>query len=134
MGATSGAGTAYSSVALEVTPDFRWGSCYSIFSFMCMFCISLFVLLSFFFRSLCCLFWLPLWYVQTLHIFTGMLCLLVALTAVVLCNSYPYHGTTEYVCKDDEASVHYSHQRSMSPYMISVKQQNTHNLFGKSIQ
>jgi hypothetical protein len=27
---------------------FYWGSCYSIFSFMCMFCRSLFVLLSFF--------------------------------------------------------------------------------------
>ena len=24
--------------AHEFTPDFKWGSCYSIFSFMCMFC------------------------------------------------------------------------------------------------
>jgi hypothetical protein len=66
-----------------------WGSCYSIFSFICMFCRSLFVLLCFFFWPLCCLFfsnirilitplvsfghcavcsssiygfWLPLWY------------------------------------------------------------------------
>jgi hypothetical protein len=31
-------------------------SCYSIFSFMCMFCRSLFVLLYFFFWPLCCLF------------------------------------------------------------------------------
>ena len=31
-------------------------SCYSIFSFMSIFCRSLFVLLSFFFWSLCCLF------------------------------------------------------------------------------
>ena len=38
------------------TPGFKWGSCYSIFSFMCMFCWSLFVLLSFFFWPLCCLF------------------------------------------------------------------------------
>lgn len=53
------------------------------------------------------------------------------MTVVAICNSYPYHGTTEYVCKDDVASVQYSHQRSMSPYMISVKQQNTHNLLGK---
>ena len=37
-------------------PRFYGGSCYSIFSFMCMLCISLFVLLSFFFWSLCCLF------------------------------------------------------------------------------
>ena len=32
----------------EFTPSFQWGSCYSIFCFMCMFCRSLFVLLSFF--------------------------------------------------------------------------------------
>jgi hypothetical protein len=51
------------------------GSCYSIFSFMCMFCRSLFVLLSFFLWPSCCLFffdiywfWLPLWYLQTLLI------------------------------------------------------------------
>jgi hypothetical protein len=31
-------------------------SCYSIFSFICMFCWSLFVLLYFFFWPLCCLF------------------------------------------------------------------------------
>ena len=70
-----------------------WGSCYSIFSFICMFCWLLFVLLYFFFWPLCCLFffdiriliaplvsfghcvvcsssiygfWLPLWYLQTL--------------------------------------------------------------------
>jgi len=33
-----------------------WGSWYSIFSFMCMFCRSLVVLLYFFFWPLCCLF------------------------------------------------------------------------------
>ena len=38
-GATSGAGTAYRSGAPEFTPGF-----YSIFSLMCMFCRSLFVL------------------------------------------------------------------------------------------
>jgi hypothetical protein len=32
----------------EFTRGFKWGSCYSIFSFMCIFCRSLFVLLSFF--------------------------------------------------------------------------------------
>ena len=37
-------------------PDFYWGSCYSIFSFISMFCRSLFVLLYFFFWPLCCLF------------------------------------------------------------------------------
>ena len=40
----------------EFTPGFQWGSCYSIFSFMCMFYKLLFVLLSFFVWSLCCLF------------------------------------------------------------------------------
>ena len=39
--------TAYPSGAHEFIPGFYWGSCYSIFSFMCMFCRSLFVLLSF---------------------------------------------------------------------------------------
>ena len=34
----------------------QWGSCYLIFSFMCMFCRSFFVLLYFFFWPLCCLF------------------------------------------------------------------------------
>ena len=55
-GSTSGAGTAYLSGAPEFTPEFQYGSCYSIFSFICMFCRSLFVLLYFFFSPLCCLF------------------------------------------------------------------------------
>jgi hypothetical protein len=42
-GATSRAGTVYISEALEFTSDLV-GSRYSIFSFMCMFCRSLFVL------------------------------------------------------------------------------------------
>ena len=53
---TSGAGTAYPSRAPEFTPGFQWGLCYSIFSCICMFCRSLFVLLYFFFWPLCCLF------------------------------------------------------------------------------
>jgi len=48
MGANSGAGTAYPSEAHKFTLSFGWGSCYAIFSFMCMFCRSLFVLLFFF--------------------------------------------------------------------------------------
>ena len=43
-GATSGAGTAYPSLAPEFTPGFQLVSCYSIFSFMRMFRRSLFVL------------------------------------------------------------------------------------------
>ena len=54
-GVTSGAGTTYHSEAPEFTPGFQWGSCFSIFSFMCMFCRSLFVHLYFFFWPLCCL-------------------------------------------------------------------------------
>jgi hypothetical protein len=38
------------------SPQFLLGSCYSIFSFICMFSRSLFVLLYFFFWPLCCLF------------------------------------------------------------------------------
>jgi hypothetical protein len=53
-GITSGAGICYPSGAPEFTPGFQWGSCYSIFSFICMFCR--FVLLSFFLWPLCCLF------------------------------------------------------------------------------
>ena len=56
MGATSGAEIAYSFGAPEFTPGFKWGSCYLIFSFIFMFCRSLFVLLCFFFWPLCCLF------------------------------------------------------------------------------
>ena len=37
-GVTSGAGTFYPSGAPEFTSDFQWGSCYSIFSFIYMFC------------------------------------------------------------------------------------------------
>ena len=54
-GVTSGERTACSSGAPEFTPSFQWGSCYSIFSFICMFCRSLFVLL-YFVLPLCCLF------------------------------------------------------------------------------
>ena len=54
-GITSGAGICYPSGAPEFTPGFQWGSCYSIFSFICMFCrfvlfplaIVLFVLLRY---------------------------------------------------------------------------------------
>jgi hypothetical protein len=57
-----------------VYPRFLVGlvSCYSIFSFMCMFCGSLFVFCTFSFGhcGVCSSsiygFWLPLWYLQTL--------------------------------------------------------------------
>ena len=71
-GATSVAGTAYPSCTPEFPLGFQWGSCYSIFSFMCMFCRSQFVLLYFFFWPLFCLFFniqiliTSLWYLQSL--------------------------------------------------------------------
>ena len=49
------AGTVYLSGEPEFTPGFQRCSCYSIYSFMCMLCRSLFVLLSFFFWPLYCL-------------------------------------------------------------------------------
>jgi hypothetical protein len=55
-GVSSGAGTVYPSGTPEFTLDIYWGSCYSILSFRCMVCKSLFVPLSFFFWPLCCLF------------------------------------------------------------------------------
>ena len=46
--------------ASEFTLGFYWDSCYSIFSFMCMFYRSLFVLLSIFFWPLHCMFFFDL--------------------------------------------------------------------------
>ena len=59
-GVTSGAGNAYHSGAPQFTPDFQRGSCYWIFSFMCIFFRSLFVFLYFLFWLLCCLFFCDL--------------------------------------------------------------------------
>ena len=69
-GATSGAGTTYSFRSTEFTPGFKWGSCQSIFRFLCMFGRSLFVPLYLFSFGHCVVcssiyeFWLPLWYLQ----------------------------------------------------------------------
>ena len=91
-GVTSVAGTAYPSGAPEFTPGFYWGSYYSIFSFMCMFCGSLFVLLYFIFWPLYRLFffdiqiviipfvssnsscWLPLIFGYQLYVHTMLWC------------------------------------------------------------
>ena len=54
-GVTGWTGTAYLSEASEFTLSFQQGSCFSMFSFMCMFCRSLVLLLYFFFWPLCCL-------------------------------------------------------------------------------
>jgi hypothetical protein len=70
---TGGVGTVYPSGVPEFTAMFfLWGLCYSIFSFMCKFCRSLFIVLYFFFWPYWCLFffdlWIQiiLWYLQTL--------------------------------------------------------------------
>ena len=52
--------TPYPSWVHEFTPGFMWGSFYSIFSSICMLCRSLFVLLYFFFWSLCPLFFVDI--------------------------------------------------------------------------
>jgi hypothetical protein len=54
-----GVGTVYPSGAPEFILGFKRGSCYSIFSFMCMFCRSWFVL---FLWSFCCL---HLWFTDS---------------------------------------------------------------------
>ena len=54
-GTTSGAGTYYTSGEPEFTLGYWWGSRCSIFSFLCICCKSLFVLLYFFLWPLCCL-------------------------------------------------------------------------------
>ena len=46
-------GSVYPSGAQAFTPGFLWGSCYSIFSFKCMFCRSLFLLFPFVIRFKC---------------------------------------------------------------------------------
>jgi hypothetical protein len=80
-----------------VQPRFLMGSCYSIFSFICMFCRSLFVLLYFLFWPLCCLFFFdirilinplvssnsswPRFFcgVRVAHLINNMLCIIVFL-------------------------------------------------------
>jgi hypothetical protein len=102
---TSEAGTADPSVAPEFTPCFQWGSCYSIFSFICMFCRSLFVLLYFFFgHGVVCSssiyeFWLPLWYLLALSVlplpypfgillyYLSFLCLTLLVSYCIICPS-----------------------------------------------
>jgi hypothetical protein len=54
-GGTSGEGTAYTSGAPVFTPGIQWGSCYSIFSFMCNVLLIVVCPLSLFIWALCCL-------------------------------------------------------------------------------
>ena len=51
-GVNSGTGSADTTGTSGFTSSFKWGSCYSIFSFMCMVCRSLCVRLSLFFWPL----------------------------------------------------------------------------------
>ena len=105
-GATSGAGTVYPSGASEFIPGFLWGSCYSNFSFICMFCRSLFVLLYFFFWPLCCLFFFDIqilitsfWYLLAivlliiLYFFFWPLCSLFFFNIQILITSLWYLQT-----------------------------------------
>ena len=69
MSVTCEAGITYPSGASEFTPVFSEVRVVRSLVLCVVFCRSLFVLLSFFFWSLCCLsffgFWLPLWCFQT---------------------------------------------------------------------
>jgi len=56
------------------SPRFLVGLCYLIFSFMCMFCWSLFVLLYFFFWPLCCLFFFDIRILITLLVSSNSSC------------------------------------------------------------
>jgi hypothetical protein len=53
--------------------QWKWGSCYSIFSFLCLFCRSLFVLLYFFFWPLYCLFF-DIWILITILVSSNSSC------------------------------------------------------------
>ena len=53
------------------TLGFKWGSCYSILSFMCMLCRSMFLLLYYFFWPFCCLFFFNVRILITLLISFG---------------------------------------------------------------
>jgi hypothetical protein len=71
MGATRGGVTACFSGASVFTPNRKWGSCFSIFKFLCSVCKSLFVRFSIFSFGHCIVYRLtdsdyPLWYLSTL--------------------------------------------------------------------
>jgi hypothetical protein len=69
-GAARGKGAAYPSGAPELIPGFEWGSCYSIFSFVCCYvdhrlCVVISFILAMVLSVLRFLmFWMPPWYVQ----------------------------------------------------------------------
>jgi hypothetical protein len=83
-GAASGAGTAYPSGAPECTPGLEWDSCYSIFSFICMFCRSLFVLFYFFFWPM----WVPPRYFVRVSNLCVLFCLFVPFLALYCLASF----------------------------------------------
>jgi hypothetical protein len=91
-GATIQAGTAYPSGAHEFTPSFKWGTCYSIFSFICMFCRSLFVLLYFFFWPL---------------FFFDMRILIVPLVSSNSSKHFTLYGTlSDFPCYNPTTAIH----------------------------
>ena len=73
----------------EFNPGFQWGSCYSIFSFICMFCRLLFVLLYFLFWPLCCLFFFNLQILITSLVSSNY--------SFISCNTSNLHFTL-YIC------------------------------------
>jgi hypothetical protein len=68
-------------------------SCYSIFSFICMFCISLCVLLFFFFWPLCCLSFFDLWILITSLVSSNCFYTILVNFSILFCHqtSKKYH-------------------------------------------
>jgi hypothetical protein len=71
--------------SIWIHPQFLVGSCYSIFSFICIFCRSLFVLLYFFFWPLCCLFYFDIRILITPLVSSNSSCTHLRLLRLVLC-------------------------------------------------
>ena len=74
-GATNGTATSYLFEAPERTNGFCWGLCYSIFSFMYMFCRWLFIIFSFFSLLFSCLSFFDLRILITPFIYSNFFCI-----------------------------------------------------------
>ena len=75
--------------------QYQIGSCYSIFSLMCMLCRSLFVLLSYFFYSLCFLFFFDLRIMITRLVSSTLLNVKLELIECL----FPHKCTSQYTSK-----------------------------------
>jgi hypothetical protein len=99
------------------SPVFSGVPCYSIFSFMCMFCRSLFVFLYFFFWPLCCLFFFDIRILITPLVssnssYVGHLrnVELSFITNYDICIDCRYQWPKEKVQKDKQRSTKHTHK------------------------